>query len=1437
MAIVLSGKDSKFNNALTAMLSSDLLERLQFDKAVISDDGSIWELYFLSSGTVSDDDKALLNETLKKIVPPTVTYEVEFVLAEIDDDEDIYASVPVPEFAPESSSGEVFEEADNEINDKTSDDIASAYENEALNDIDANNEDTLEASEIPARIPEIPTRDEDSAQSGDSAMERYRKRMEELSKKAAEHAVEFEKTHTKKPSVKKNTKLSKDGIALLGKDFPLDKITPISELSEFSSFNTICGDVINKETKEIMDGKKVILTFAVTDYTSTICGKFFLKPDEVEAYSEILDGHIAIRCKCIVDDYTNELTIKPFDIKAVATKKKTDDAPEKRIEMHLHTKMSQMDGLVDAKQLVKLMLSYGHDTVAITDHGVVQAFTDMEAALAKCGAKDKIKLIFGVEGYLLDDDPVIKDIDENARLADVPYCIFSLRTTGSSALTAKIFEIGACIWKNGKMQDKTFYMHANPHVHIDSKILEEAGVAPETLASAPEIEQVLKAFNEFSAGCVLVSHSAAASLPFLCTAGEEIGIDFDRPCIDTLRVSRETIPTIKSGKLNKVCDALNVKMGELTDSLKEAEITAVVLNKLIDVLAQKSIFTVGELNRQMQTDNGNSYHIILYATNKTGLFNLYSLITESHLHHLRRKRPQMPRSEIIKHREGLLIASACEAGELYRALLRGVSDLKLEKIADFYDYLEIQPLGNNDFLVREGAVRDTEHLIELNKKIIALGEKLGKPVIATGDVHYLQPNDAIFRSIIQCAEGYPEADIQAPLYYRTTQEMLDEFWYLDEKKRHEIVIENPRKIADLCEPMESFPRDHLYTPEMDNAENELREMCMKNAYALYGNPLPEIVEKRLNRELESIISNGYAVLYLIAHKVVKKSNSDGYFVGSRGSVGSSFAATMANITEVNPLQPHYVCPNCKHSDFDVDKTKYDCGIDMPVKACPKCNTEMMRLGFNIPFEVFMGFDGDKVPDIDLNFSGVYQPKVHKYIEELFGSEYVFRAGTIGGVAEKTAIGYTKKFAEEYGKGRLRSAEIQRLASGCIDVKRTTGQHAGGVVIVPKQYNINCFTPLQYPANDPSQGIITTHFTFNSLHDTLLKADILGHDDPTVIRMLEDLTGLDTKTQVPLDDPKVMSLFLSPEALGVTEEDIDSKTGTLGLPEFGTGFTRKMLEEAKPTTFSDLVKISGLSHGTDVWTGNAQDLIANGTATISECICTREDIMNTLIQNGCESFLSFDTMEKVRKGKGIPEKYLEHIREHNIPEWFIESCNKIKYMFPKAHAAAYVTTALRVGWYKVYKPHQYYTTYFTVRADDFEVGITTMSPKEIRNRIAQYKAQPSMTPKEKGIVVMLEMVLEMKMRGINFTNIDIYASEATAFTITEDNLIRPPLNAVPGLGETAAESIVEARKAEPFKSQDDLLIRTKLSSTLLHALEECGCLKNLPKSQQISLFDF
>lgn len=1388
MSVTLSKQNSKFTSALEKVLDQQVFNQVDFSRAVISDDGKDWQIFFSVFAILSEKDNQILTSAVKKLVPASVNVEIKYEIV-TPMDIDPYDDIPLPEEAPEE-----------EILLSDSECAEMEYANER--------EKTDEHIETPE--------------------ERYRKRMEQMSRQAAENAVN-------RPAPKKKTRqksLSEDGIAIFGKSFEPKKITDIKDIDDFTKFVTVSGDIFSSEITTTKTGK-LIFTFNITDYTSSITCKMFADKEFEEELPQKISGHVTVTGACAFDDYAGEITIKPRAIIPAKEIKKTDDATEKRIELHLHTKMSQMDGVLDVKKLVKLMTQYGHDTVAITDHGVVQAYPDIEAAIA--GQKANIKVIFGCEGYLLDDDPVL-DAPATAKLNDLKYCVFAVKTDGESVLTNSILEIGACIFQNGQMLEEEFHSYVNPHRMIDEMRFEDNSISNAILAQAPDIDVVIKNFAEFSKGCVLVSHNCATALSFIENALDRVGEDSNYPCVDTLRVSREMITNIKSGKFNKVCEALDIKVGEISTALKQAEINSIVWKKLLEILETFRIGTVAEFNKKMNSDFGNSYHIILFAQNKKGLFNLYTMVTESHLHHLRRKRPQIPRSLLKQHREGIIVASACEAGELYRAAVAGVNREKLKKIASFYDYLEVQPLGNNEFMLRDGTVSDKQQLIDLNMTIISLGEELNIPVIATGDVHYLLKRDAIYRSIIQCAEGYSDCDVQAPLYYRTTQEMLDEFYYLDDKKRREIVIENPRKLADTCEKMESFPRDHLYTPEMDNAEEELRSMCEKKAHDMYGEVLPEIVEKRLEKELTAIIKHGYAVLYLIAHKVVWKSNSDGYMVGSRGSVGSSFAATMADITEVNPLTPHYLCPDCKYSDFDIDLSKYDCGIDLPHKKCPKCGSELLRLGFNIPFEVFMGFDGDKVPDIDLNFSGVYQPVVHKYIEELFGSEYVFRAGTIGGVAEKTAIGYTKKYCENYNMGRPRKAEILRLASGCIDVKRTTGQHAGGVVILPKKYNINEFTPLQYPANDPDCGIITTHFTFKSLHDTLLKADILGHDDPTFMRMLEDITGIDIKSQVPLDDPQVMSLFLSPDALGITAEELGAKTGTFGIPEFGTGFTMKMLEKTKPKSFSDLVKISGLSHGTDVWNGNAEKLIDDGIATISQCICTREDIMNNLLQFGCEDFTSFDTMEKVRKGKGIPEKYLDEIRSHNVPEWFIESCNLIKYMFPKAHAAAYVTTALRLGWFKVYKPLEYYTTYFSVRADNFEVSFARMSKEQLKKTMDEYRSIPHPNPREKGMIIMLEIMLEMKLRGIEFDNIDLYESDAVKFTITKNGMIRPPLNAVPQLGEGAAYSIVEARQNEKFKSQEDLLRRTKLSNTLIGALEECGCLKDLPKSQQMSFFD-
>lgn len=1213
-----------------------------------------------------------------------------------------------------------------------------------------------------------------------------------------------------------------------------DKPMPINELNEYSGKVCLEGEVLNIESKELRSGEKTVLTVDITDYTGSVRIKLFVKNDIVSEVTEAIGGakRILISGDYTMDSYAREHVVMCRSIMRSNVRiTEEDNAPVKRIELHLHTRLSEMDSVVNPAELVKLMKAYGHDCVAITDHGVVQAYPDMEAAIAK--QKADIKLLFGLEGYLYDDRIPMLRAEDGAVLSGLKYVVFDLETTGLDSQGDRIIEIAGVKVENGEITGR-FSTFVDPKRNITDKIVRLTGITNSMVAGAPEEKEAVSDFLEFARGCILVAHNAEFDTSFIRYVSNKYRLGYDFAALDTLALSRLLYPELKAHKLNKVCEHLNVLLDGHHRAINDAEATAGILLKMLEELRSRGVETAGSLNELAGSGaTGETYHIIIFARNKQGLYNLYKLVSESHLHHFKR-RPRIPRSLLNELRDGLLLGSACEAGELYRAIVNKEDEQTVRSIAEYYDFLEVQPIGNNAFMVREGKAADEEELRNNNRYIVELGEKLGKPVVATGDVHFLRKRDECFRRIIMAGQGFEDADNQAPLYYRTTQEMLDEFSYLPPEKAREIVIDNTHLIADMCESMESFPRDKLYTPKMEGAEEEIRSMAMDKAHRIYGDVLPEIVEKRLEKELNAIIKHGFAVLYLIAHKVVKKSLSDGYLVGSRGSVGSSFAATMTDITEVNPLPPHYVCPKCRYSDFNVDTEKYGCGFDLPRIPCPKCGTEMDRQGFDIPFEVFMGFNGDKAPDIDLNFSGVYQPVIHKYIEELFGHDNVFRAGTIAGVADKTAIGYVLKYCQERGI-TVSSAEKQRLAAGIIDVKRTTGQHPAGMVVLPKEYTIYEFTPIQYPSNDATKGVITTHFDFNSLHDTLLKLDILGHDDPTTIRMLEKLTGVNAR-EIPLDDAKVMSLFLSTEALGVSPEELGTPVGTFGIPEFGTKFVRKMLVETKPVSFADLVRISGLSHGTDVWTNNAQDLVNNGVAKLPELICTREDIMNKLIYKGAPESIAFKTMETVRKGKKMTPEMEQVMVDVDMPQWFIDSCHKIKYMFPKAHAAAYVTMALRIAYFKVYYPQAYYIAYFTVRADDFDISLLQGGVESIRAQIKELSDKTDLNAREKGILTMLELALEMKLRGLDFANIDIYKSEATDFIPEQDNIIRPPLNAIAGLGDAAAQSIVEARKDGEFSSQSDLLQRTKISKSVLDTLANYGCLRGLPESEQYLLFE-
>ncbi|WP_338627454.1 PolC-type DNA polymerase III [Clostridium baratii] len=1216
---------------------------------------------------------------------------------------------------------------------------------------------------------------------------------------------------------------------ILGRNISQEAIK-ISEIDETSGYVAIIGEVFKTEIIETRTGK-MILTFYITDYTSSITVKCFLKDkDKEEVLENVKKGlYCKVRGEAIYDTYAREVVIMGRDIVKMKKIERMDAAEEKRVELHLHTNMSTMDGMVSASRMVERAAKWGHSAIAITDHGVVQAFPDAQSAAKKHG----IKVIYGVEGYLVDDGVPIA-LHEKGESLDGSYVVFDLETTGFSAKNDKIIEIGAVKIEEGKIVDR-FSEFVNPEKLIPYKITELTGITDEMVKDSETIESILPRFLEFCKGSVLVAHNAAFDTGFIKNNCNRMNLEFDFTIMDTVPLARFLYPELKKVKLNIVAKHLGISLENHHRAVDDAKATCDILIKCFEKLKEeKEVFDLAKLNEEFLSNvdikRQPTYHIIILAKTQAGLKNLYKLVSEAHLENFF-KSARTKKSRLQEMREGLIIGSACEAGEVYRAILDGRNDEEVEEIAKFYDYLEIQPIANNNFLIEKGNVADEEELQDINRKIYNLGKKLNKPVVATGDVHFLEPQDEAFRKIIMAGKGFKDADNQPPLYFKTTEEMLKEFSYLGEDVAKEVVIYNPQKIADEVDMIKPIP-DETFPPKIEGAEEEIREMVMNKVHSIYGENLPEVIQKRLDKELNSIINNGYAVLYLIAQKLVAKSLQDGYLVGSRGSVGSSFVATMSDITEVNGLPPHYVCPNCKKSEFFLDGS-ISSGADLPPKDCPECGAHYIRDGHDIPFETFLGFEGDKEPDIDLNFSGEYQGVVHKYCEVLFGKGYVFKAGTIGTVAEKTAYGYVRKYLDERGI-RASSAEIERLTIGCTGIKRTSGQHPGGIMVVPSDNEIYNFCPIQHPADDNDTDIITTHFDYHSISGRLLKLDILGHDDPTVLRMLQDLTGLDPKT-IPLNDEKVLSLFTKPDALGVTKEELECEVGSYGLPEFGTKFVRQMLVDTQPKSFADLVRISGLSHGTDVWLNNAQYFIKEGYTTLKDCIATRDDIMVYLMYQGVPPKTSFTIMEKVRKGKGLTEDDEKLMRENNVPDWYIESCKRIKYMFPKGHAVAYVMMAVRIAYYKVYYPEAYYATYFTVRADDFDAELICKGEGAIHQKLHElYDLGNSVTTKEKGLITSLEMSFEMYKRGFKFLKVDLYKSEATKFIIEKDGL-RPPINALQGVGDNAAKAIVEARKDGEFISKEDLRMRAKITKTAVETLDNHGCLEGMSETNQLSLF--
>ena len=1245
-----------------------------------------------------------------------------------------------------------------------------------------------------------------------------------------------------------NGKKSMNPDVIYGRDFEeesmeIEKIDgPIGEV-------VIRGKILSVDTREIRNEKTIII-FSVTDFTDTIVLKIFARNDDVPELLKEISGGKFVRVKGVatIDKFDSELTIGSIvGIKKCAdfTTVRMDTSVEKRIELHCHTKMSDMDGVSDVKDIVKRAMKWGHKAIAITDHGDVQAFPDANHTVP---SDSDFKVIYGVEAYLVDDLKGMVTDSQNQDL-DADYVVFDLETTGFSPETNRIIEIGAVKVQNGKIVDK-FSTFVNPQVPIPFRIEQLTSINDSMVIDAPVIADILPEFMKFCEGCVMVAHNADFDMSFIKKNCQRLDIPCKPTIVDTVALARVLLPNLNRFKLDTVAKALGVSLENHHRAVDDAGCTAEIFVKFIEMLRDRGMSTLDEVNAMGTSSVQNvqkmpTYHAIILATCDQGRTNLYKLISLAHIKYYHR-RPRIPKSEFIRYRDGLLIGSACEAGELYRAILNGRPEEEISRLVNFYDYLEIQPLGNNAFLVRDedSPVASNDDLIEINKKIVRLGEQFHKPVVATCDVHFLDPEDEIYRRIIMAGQGFKDADEQAPLFLRTTEEMLKEFAYLGSEKAEEVVITNTNRIADMCEKISPVRPDKC-PPVIENSDQMLRDICYNKAHKMYGDPLPEIVQERLDRELNSIISNGYAVMYIIAQKLVWKSNEDGYLVGSRGSVGSSFVATMSGITEVNPLHAHYLCKHCQYSDFDSDLVKSfsgRSGCDMPDKLCPRCGKPLSKEGFDIPFETFLGFKGNKEPDIDLNFSGEYQSKAHKYTEVIFGEGQTFKAGTIGTLADKMAFGYVKNYYEERGVHK-RNCEIDRIVLGCVGVRRTTGQHPGGIVVLPMGEQIYTFTPVQHPANDMTVDITTTHFDYHSIDHNLLKLDILGHDDPTMIRMLQDLTGVDP-TQIPLDDKAVMSLFQDTSALGITPDDlVNCQLGALGIPEFGTDFAMGMLIDTQPKEFSDLVRIAGLSHGTDVWLGNAQTLIQEKKATISTAICTRDDIMIYLIGMGLDSEESFKIMENVRKGivaKGKCDKWPEwkqDMIDHNVPDWYIWSCEKIKYMFPKAHAAAYVMMAWRIAYCKVFYPLAYYAAYFSIRATAFSYELMCQGKEKLEGYMHEYeKRKDELSKKEQDTYKDMRLVQEMYARGFEFLPLDIYKSEPHHFQIVDGKLL-PALNTIDGLGDNAAVAIAEAAKDGIFLSKDDFRERTKVSKTTIELMSDLGLFGDMPESNQLSLFDF
>jgi len=1184
------------------------------------------------------------------------------------------------------------------------------------------------------------------------------------------------------------------------------------------------GFVFDQEEKQIKKNLK-LYTFYITNSKDSLTCKAFLRNNQEISLSK--NDEVLVKGDIQYDRYSKDLIMMTNHINKIGKKElKEDKAEKKRIELHLHTKMSAMDSTVDVKKAVKRASDWGHKAIAITDHGVVQSYPDAY----KAGQKYGVDIIFGLEAYLIDNGKPIVVNPTDKVIDETEFVVFDLETTGLNPLNNEIIEIGAVKIKNGEIID-AFSTLIKPEKNISDKITDITGIDNEMVKEQPKFDQVFDKFVEFIDGCPLVAHNMDFDYSFIRKPLKKYDIKNKITLIDTLTLARAVLPKLKNHKLATLVKHFNINLDNhhraLDDSKATAHLFFSLLNENNEFELQK-VIDINELTKNIDWKKSRPYHALILAKNQSGLKDIYKLVSKSHLNNFYRK-PRILKSELLAHRENLLIGSACESGQLFSYILNNKSSREINEVVDFYDFLEIQPLGNNEFLLNN-QLENIDELKKINKKIYKLGKKHKKPVIATGDVHFLEPKDEIYRKILQAGQGFDDYDNQAPLYYRTTKEMLDEFDYFDEKQAHELVVENPNKLYQMIDDIKPIP-DGLFTPEIEGADHTIKEMTYGKAKKLYGDELPELIENRIEKELNSIIDNGYSVIYLIAHKLVKRSLDDGYLVGSRGSVGSSFVATMCDITEVNPLPAHYRCENCNNVEFN-ESNKYSIGVDLPDKECPNCGSQYIKDGFDIPFEVFMGFKGDKVPDIDLNFSGEYQNKIHEVTEEFFGRDYVFRAGTISTIASRTAFGFVRNYLDD-NEINVKKAEVNRLVSGCTGIKKTTGQHPGGLMVVPKSMDIFDFTPIQHPANDQETRVRTTHFDYHSISGRILKLDLLGHDDPTSLRMLQDLTGVEPES-IPLDDPETMKIFSSTESLDVSEDEIKSEVGTYGIPEFGTSFVRQMLLDTRPSTFAELVRISGLSHGTDVWLNNAQELIKNNKATLSEVISVRDDIMNYLLQKGLKPVDAFWIMEHVRKGKGLTNEEEKKMRDNNVPNWYINSCKRIKYMFPKAHAAAYVMMAYRIAYFKVHYPEAFYLTYFSTKSSAFDAQIVDKGLDFIENHLVKLQNQDKLTAKDKETTTILEVVIEAIHRGIEFGKVDLYNSKMNEFILKDEKLI-PPLICLEGLGSSAADSIVQARQKGDFISIEDLTNRTSLSKTVIEKMKDHGTLTGLPEKNQLSLF--